>query len=627
VKCSACGGELAADARFCHHCGATVVAAAPSQQPSEPQDSASLAKVVDETSQQPDLGGALAAEMEIAPDETLAAPQPSTDFRLEPTQSTPQPQQTAPPPPIPTPRPATLRCAKCGTDLVPGETFCTNCGTRVQGSIPSQAPAAAPMSQFCANCGASMGPSEAFCSSCGAKVNAPAAPTVMAVPQSAAPTAARGFAPPPAQQASARARYCLSCGSQLGPADAFCPNCGTRPDSAGPSSNGPKARAGTPPPQFSGALDGVQYKGVMPRFMAALIDGVLYLILAIALASQFGSTSATASSGFEASFNLQGWPAALSALLSMGYMVLMEGYLGGTVGKLLLGIRVVDAAGNRPGFARALIRNVLRIIDALPLFYLLGIILVATGKQKRRIGDMAAGTYVVARSSVKRMKAGGFAAKPANTVLTAVAGVIAVLGLIMVVASALFQPQIPGMPSAQTQAGAKTQPIPTAVPTKAPSSGGGPFGISLPSISLPGLGGDPVDVAGKWTGSMSLGSTKIDGATAEEQKSLDEQMKAVKSMSIPMQFTFDGNSKDAGTVALGGGMSMSSSEKLSYKVSGDKVTIEGKVDDGKFTFEGKASKKGNSYDIEGTFKGEGPATGINKSKTMKIEGSWKATKQ
>jgi len=48
---------------------------------------------------------------------------------------------------------------------------------------------------------------------------------------------------------------------------------------------------------------------------------------------------------------------------------------------------------------------------------------------------------------------------------------------------------------------------------------------------------------------------------------------------------------------------MSSSEKLSYKVSGDKVTIEGKVDDGKFTFEGKASKKGNSYDIEGHLQG------------------------
>ena len=108
---------------------------------------------------------------------------------------------------------------------------------------------------------------------------------------------------------------------------------------------------------------------------------VLYLILMAAMAFQFGSTSAQASFGAGFSFNLQGWSAAVVYLVSFAYMILMEGYLGGTVGKLVLGIRVVDiSGGKRPG--RALIRNVLRIVDFLPFCYLLGILMVAFSKKK-----------------------------------------------------------------------------------------------------------------------------------------------------------------------------------------------------------------------------------------------------
>lgn len=410
------------------------------------------------------------------------------------------------------------------------------------------------------------------------------------------------------------------------PADAFCPNCGARAEAIAPAAPAaaatPKAKA---PKVAAPRVGGAEYKGVVPRFLASLVDFVLYLIFTVVMASQFGSTSTEASSGISFSFNLQGWPAAVVYLVSLAYVVLLEGYLGGTVGKLVLGIRVVDAGGGAPGPARALIRNVLRIVDFLPLFYLLGILLVAFTKQKRRMGDMVAGTYVVSSRSVGEMKASGVVAKPANTVVAGAAGVLA---LAMIVSGLVFSPQVPGAPSGGTsgQSVAKPQAAPTPVPTKAPSSGGGPFGVSLPSISLPGLGGDPADVAGKWTGSMSITAAKIDGATAEEQRSMDQQMNAVKSMAIPFQITFDGKSKDSGSAAIGGGMA-AGSDKLPYKVSGDKVTMEGKVDDGKLYFEGKVSKKGNSYEVEGTFKGEGPATGINKSKIMKIEGSWKATKQ
>ena len=44
---------------------------------------------------------------------------------------------------------------------------------------------------------------------------------------------------------------------------------------------------------------------------------------------------------------------------------------------------------------KSFIRNLLRIIDGLPVFYLLGLIVMVSSKRKQRIGDMAAGTVVV----------------------------------------------------------------------------------------------------------------------------------------------------------------------------------------------------------------------------------------
>jgi uncharacterized RDD family membrane protein YckC len=41
------------------------------------------------------------------------------------------------------------------------------------------------------------------------------------------------------------------------------------------------------------------------------------------------------------------------------------------------------------------VRTILRIVDSLPAFYLLGFIVVVASKEKQRIGDMAAGTVVV----------------------------------------------------------------------------------------------------------------------------------------------------------------------------------------------------------------------------------------
>lgn len=77
------------------------------------------------------------------------------------------------------------------------------------------------------------------------------------------------------------------------------------------------------------------------------------------------------------------------------YFVLLEGLWGGTPGKKLLGMRVIGPDSRNPGIGRALIRNLLRAVDALPALNILGVVLILTSPEKARLGDRAAGTRVV----------------------------------------------------------------------------------------------------------------------------------------------------------------------------------------------------------------------------------------
>ncbi len=68
---------------------------------------------------------------------------------------------------------------------------------------------------------------------------------------------------------------------------------------------------------------------------------------------------------------------------------------GRTPGKRMAGIRIVDRSGHTPTVGALLLRNVLRLVDSLPAYYLLGIGVVLASRDTVRIGDMAAGTVLV----------------------------------------------------------------------------------------------------------------------------------------------------------------------------------------------------------------------------------------
>ncbi len=135
---------------------------------------------------------------------------------------------------------------------------------------------------------------------------------------------------------------------------------------------------------------GLAYKGVGRRFVATLIDGVIGFIVGYVIALLTGGTT-------EAGFDLSGAPAFLLFLLGAAYFILCEAYLGGTVGKLALGMRVVKLDGSPCDLRASLIRNVLRIVDALPFLYIVGLVLVLTSDKKQRLGDRVAGTVVVGK--------------------------------------------------------------------------------------------------------------------------------------------------------------------------------------------------------------------------------------
>ena len=77
------------------------------------------------------------------------------------------------------------------------------------------------------------------------------------------------------------------------------------------------------------------------------------------------------------------------------YFTCCEGLTGATLGKWIAKLRVERVEGGTPGFFKSLLRNLLRIVDGLPAFSILGIVLVLTSEERARFGDRAAGTRVI----------------------------------------------------------------------------------------------------------------------------------------------------------------------------------------------------------------------------------------
>lgn len=93
--------------------------------------------------------------------------------------------------------------------------------------------------------------------------------------------------------------------------------------------------------------------------------------------------------------------AVASFLVLLGYPILAEGFGGRTVGKAVLRLRVVGVDGTPVTFVAAVVRNLVRLVDALPGAYFVGIVALLVTPRSQRVGDLAAGTLVVHTGSLR----------------------------------------------------------------------------------------------------------------------------------------------------------------------------------------------------------------------------------
>ena len=81
----------------------------------------------------------------------------------------------------------------------------------------------------------------------------------------------------------------------------------------------------------------------------------------------------------------------------IGNFVILQGLTGRTIGKLLARICTVDAAGRPCGIGRATVRWLFLVVDAFPYFVpmLVGFIVTVSSRNRQRVGDLVAKTWVV----------------------------------------------------------------------------------------------------------------------------------------------------------------------------------------------------------------------------------------
>jgi uncharacterized RDD family membrane protein YckC len=130
--------------------------------------------------------------------------------------------------------------------------------------------------------------------------------------------------------------------------------------------------------------------GPFHRFCAYLIDFALWILLVIVATIVSLLLSLGSISGLGLAF-------VAYFVLTWGYGAACEGFFNGqTLGKRMLGIRVVSDRGVPITGAQAVLRNLVGALDGLlPFFFLLGLTSLMLTRRFQRLGDLAAGTMVV----------------------------------------------------------------------------------------------------------------------------------------------------------------------------------------------------------------------------------------
>lgn len=135
----------------------------------------------------------------------------------------------------------------------------------------------------------------------------------------------------------------------------------------------------------------MNYVGFWRRFAALFLDGIIlgvvnWLVSSVTGINTLNTTAAAAAAN----------PMALlvSLGISIVYWVVLQSYMGQTLGKKVMGIKVVDSAGNKPSMITFALREILgKLISSIILG--IGYLMVIWDGKKQALHDKIASTYVV----------------------------------------------------------------------------------------------------------------------------------------------------------------------------------------------------------------------------------------
>jgi uncharacterized RDD family membrane protein YckC len=130
--------------------------------------------------------------------------------------------------------------------------------------------------------------------------------------------------------------------------------------------------------------------GVGNRGFAAVVDFVIAVLITVGLEIGYEQIGAPGAATVGGLIQL------LLFVLGWSYFIVLEWLWNGqTVGKRWSGLRVINEDGSPAGFVAVFIRNLVRMADFLPGFYGLGLLSIVFTSRSQRLGDLAAGTFVV----------------------------------------------------------------------------------------------------------------------------------------------------------------------------------------------------------------------------------------
>lgn len=138
-----------------------------------------------------------------------------------------------------------------------------------------------------------------------------------------------------------------------------------------------------------GVVFALPLAGPAVRSAAAVIDMMIVLVI-LNLAGLLAMVLSIVSTDLSTAAQVF-----LGFVFSTGYYILTEWRTGQTLGKRMMRLRVIDERGLPLQFSQILLRNLLRVVDGLPVAYLVGGLVCFLNRRCQRVGDIAAGTVVV----------------------------------------------------------------------------------------------------------------------------------------------------------------------------------------------------------------------------------------